>query len=620
MGRMERYAPIGDYAIIGDCRSAALVSKAGSIDWLCLPRFDSASVFAALLDHQRGGRWQVSASGVTSVERRYVEGTNVLETTFRTRTGTLRLTDVMPVADERVKSRELWPEHEIIRRLDVFDGEVEVTVRYEPRLDFARNRTRVVQRSAGAFQSEHGAAVLILRSEIPLRVCDRGCAAVGRAVLPPGTRAFVTLSFTLGEPAVLPALGDRAAEVLDGSIQWWRAWAAQFRYDWEHRDAVLRSALTLKLLTYAPSGAMIGAATTSLPERIGGSRNWDYRYCWLRDASMTLRALIDVGFSVEAEAFLSWMMHATHLTQPRLQILYDVYGGSRLTERTLGHLEGYAGSGPVRVGNDAAGQLQLDVYGEVIDAAYQYVLRGGELDRPTARAIGALGGTVCELWTRPDEGIWEPRNGRRHHTHSKALCWVALDRLVKLAAGGHVHAPEQAFARVRDQIRTAIERDGWSDRAGSYAATFGGEDVDASLLRLALSGYADPTGDRMRRTTDRIVERLGAGDGLLYRYQFEDGLPAGEGAFGICSFWGAETYAMQGRDREALAWFDTLIEHANDVGLLAEEIDPATGALLGNFPQAFTHVGLINTALTLAERAGYPQWRQTAEPIGDARL
>jgi GH15 family glucan-1,4-alpha-glucosidase len=314
------------------------------------------------------------------------------------------------------------------------------------------------------------------------------------------------------------------------------------------------------------------------------------------------------------------MMHATHLTQPRLQILYDVYGGSQLSERTLGHLEGYAGSGPVRVGNDAAGQLQLDVYGEVIDAAYQYVLRGGELDRTTARAISAFGRTVCDLWTQPDEGIWEPRNGRRHRTHSKVLSWVALDRLVKLGEGGHVNARDAAFARVRDEIRAAVERGGWSDRARSYVATFGEDDVDASLLRLALSGYADPAGDRMRLTTGRIVERLGAGDGLLYRYQFEDGLPGGEGAFGICSFWGAETYAVQGRDREARAWFDTLLEYANDVGLLAEEIDPATGALLGNFPQAFTHVGLINTALTLAERAGYPQWRQTAEPIGDARL
>jgi GH15 family glucan-1,4-alpha-glucosidase len=519
----------------------------------------------------------------------------------------------MPVADERTKSRELWPEHEIVRRLEVTDGEVEVAVRYEPRLDFARDRTRVVQRSTTTFQSERGPVVLILRSELPLRVADGECAATGRAVLRAGDRAFVTLSFTYGSPAVLPALGERADGLIEGSIAWWRGWASGCRYDWNYRDRVLRSALTLKLLTYAPSGAIIAALTTSLPEHVGGVRNWDYRYCWLRDAALTLRALMDLGFTTEAEAFLSWTVHATRLTRPRLQILYDVYGGSHLPERTLDHLEGYAGSRPVRVGNDAAGQLQLDVYGEVIDAAYQFIVRGGRLDAATRRAVAELGRTVCDSWMLPDEGIWEPRSGRRHHTHSKVLCWVALDRLVKLDAAGHLRARDRNYARVRDEIRDTVEREGWSDALGSYVAAFGTADLDASLLRLALSGYADPAGERMRGTAARIVERLGAGNGLLYRYFSDDGLPGGEGAFGICSFWGAESLALEGRQQEAIRWFETLLRYANDVGLFSEEIDPASGALLGNFPQAFTHVGAINAALTLAAKAGHPPWYAGAQ-------
>jgi GH15 family glucan-1,4-alpha-glucosidase len=610
------YAAIADYAAIGDCRSAALVSAGGSIDWLCLPRFDSASVFAAVLDHRHGGSFQIAPADVVSLSRRYVDGTNVLETTFRTASGQLRLTDLMPVADERVKSRELWPEHEVLRRLDVLDGEVEVSVRYEPRLDFARQRTSLVQRSDTCFQSEHGPVVLMLRSEVPLRVSDDGSSAGGRVVLRAGARAFLALSFSFGTPAVMPALGERAQEVLDGSIAWWRSWISQCSYDWDYRDAVVRSALALKLLTYAPSGAMIAALTTSLPERMGGVRNWDYRYCWLRDAALTMRALLDVGFTVEAEAFLSWMMHATRLTQPRLQILYDVYGRSDLPERTLDHLEGYAGSRPVRVGNDAAGQLQLDVYGEVIDAANLFVTRGGHLDRETRRTLAKLGTTVGRMWTLPDEGIWEPRSGRRHHTHSKVLCWVALDRLAKLAATGHLDAPSDGYARARDDVRSTIEREAWNESLGSYVAAFGSDDVDASLLRMSLSGYADPGGERMRGTAARIEERLGAGNGLLYRYLTDDGLPAGEGAFGICSFWRAESLALEGRQREAISRFEKLLGYGNDVGLFAEEIDPATGALLGNFPQAFTHVGLINTALTLAEQAGHRQAPPAAGAAG----
>jgi GH15 family glucan-1,4-alpha-glucosidase len=600
------YPPIGDYAIIGDCRSAALVSRGGSIDWLCLPRFDSPSVFAALLDSAKGGRFRIAPTGSPTVDRRYLGRTNVLETTFTTTSGIVRLTDLLPVADEAVKARTLWPEHEVLRCVEVVAGEVEVQVEFEPRLDYARAATRIRHHPHESLLCEHGTAALIVRSEIPLQIAADGRSASGRRVLRARDRAVVGLSFTRGSPAVLPPTGDRAWELVDGSVAWWEDWASQCQYDWSYRNEVIRSALTLKLLTYAPSGAVIAAPTTSLPEEIGGVRNWDYRYCWLRDAALTLRALLDLGYSVEAESFLSWLVHATRLTAPRLQILYDVYGEARIVERSLDHLAGYRSSKPVRIGNDAANQFQLDVYGEVLDAVHQFVVRGGQLDRTTKRVLVNLGRTVCDLWKLPDDGIWEPRRGRRQNTHSKVMCWVALDRLVKLQEEGHVGGPRELFARVRDEIGARVEKEGWSQETGSYVAFFGGNDVDASLLRLGLCDYVDARDRRMVATTERIRERLGV-DGLLYRYLTADGIPGGEGAFGICSFWGVECYARQGRQAEAVAWFESLLAYANDVGLFSEELDPRTRSLLGNFPQAFTHIGLINAALTLAECAGHPQ-------------
>jgi GH15 family glucan-1,4-alpha-glucosidase len=355
-------------------------------------------------------------------------------------------------------------------------------------------------------------------------------------------------------------------------------------------------------MTFAPSGALVAAPTTSLPEWLGGVRNWDYRYCWLRDASFTLRALSALCYDEEAKAFHGWVLHATRLTWPELQVLYDVFGEARLPERELGHLEGYAGSHPVRVGNDAHGQLQLDVYGEVVDVAARFVGVGGRLDRDTGRMLDGLGRTVCKRWREPDEGIWEGRSGRFHHTHSKALCWVALDRLTKMHEAGHLRVSVDLFRANRDAIRAEIEARGYNERIRSYTRTFDGEEMDASLLTLPLYGYVEGTHPRMRSTCARIHEKLARG-GLLYRYEAgtDDGLPPGEGAFGICSFWAVECIARGGNVGVATRAFERLLSYANDVGLFAEEIEPDTGTALGNFPQAFTHIGLINAALTLAE-------------------
>jgi GH15 family glucan-1,4-alpha-glucosidase len=597
------YRPIGDYALVGDSRSAALVSSTGSIDWLCWPQFDSPSIFAALLDARRGGRFTIAPVEPFAATRRYAGDTAVLETTFRTATGVARLTDLMPVASEGQRSGELWPDHELLRRVECLAGAVEIEVLYDPRPDYGRMVPRLTDQQAFGLVCEHRGQVIALRSEIPLATgLDPG--ARGRARLRAGETRTLSVTYDRWLPIVLAPLGGAAADRIARSREWWEDWMRGCRYEGSYADAVRRSAITLKLLTYAPSGAVVAAPTSSLPEDIGGIRNWDYRYCWLRDASLTLRAFDDLGFAMESEAFFSWLLHATRLTWPDLQVLYDVYGEARIPESILDHLEGYAGSAPVRVGNAAVDQLQLDTYGEVIDAAWRYVERGGRLDRTTARTLAGLGDTVVRRWREPDEGIWEPRSGRQHHTHSKAMCWVALDRLVRLCERRHVQARAARFARERDAIREAIEARGYSTRLGSYVSIFDTEALDASLLLLSLMGYADPRSARMRRTVARVRERLGT-NGLLYRYlDEEDGLAGSEATFGICGFWGIEARALQGDLVAARADFEQLLSFGNDVGLFAEEIDAGTGAAIGNFPQAFTHVGLINAAVTIARLQG----------------
>ena len=607
--------PIRDHAIIGDCRAAALVSRRGVIDWLCWPRFDSPSVFGALLD-ERAGHWSVQPAGGFDASHRYIDGTNVVETRFVTSGGVASLIDLMPVASEEEKSRFLVAEHEVLRIVRCDRGEIDIETVMRPRPGYGLERPRLVDAGQLGVRVESDQGLMVLRGELPLEIGDDN-EIVGRAKLRAGDEIHLSLTLASDGPAVLSPLGDWSRAALERTIGWWRRWLSPLRYEGPYRAHVERSALVLKLLVFAPSGAVIAAPTTSLPERVGGDLNWDYRYCWLRDAAFTVCALYGLGFADEATAFVDWLLHSTRLTQPELDVLYDVHGKPPIAERAL-DLSGYRGSRPVRIGNQAVDQLQLDVYGEVIEAVAYFVREGGRLDRETERMLCAFGDYVCHRWQEPDEGIWEPRSGRRHNTHSRVLCWVALDRLLALSERGYLSkAPGERFAKNRELIRREVRERAWNPRLESYAAQLGGEDLDASLLLLSWYGFEDASSPRMRQTYARVRERLGAGQGLLYRYRLPES--PGEGAFGICSFWGAEYLALGGGSvEEARAIFETLCGLANPVGLFAEEIDPATGDPVGNFPQAFTHVGLINAALSLARRLASRKPRESAAAMRPA--
>ena len=593
---------IGDYALLGDCRAAALVSREGCIDWLCWPRFDKSAIFAALLDRQYGGFWRISPVGDCKARRSYLENSNLLTTTFESGTGTATLTDLMPAASDSAKRNRLLPDHELIRVVECATGHMEFQVRFLPRRDYGKSGVVIQQVANLGYRMEAGKGTYWLRSSVPLRIhaAKQGDSISGDVTLRAGQKIFFSFSYAAEAPAVIPPLGLSLESRIDESLHWWQTWTARANYDGPYRAHVLRSVLTLKLLTYAPSGAVIAAPTTSLPERLGGNLNWDYRYCWLRDASLTIRAMLALGYVQEADDFMDWMLHATHLTQPELRILYDVYGEVAGKEKILGYLSGFQGSRPVRVGNDARKQLQLDVYGEVIDAAAQYAYHGRRLDREMQKVLIGFGNYVVKHWQEPDEGIWEPRTGREEHTHSKLLCWTALDRLVALHDRGLLRgAPVETFQRNCEAIRKQIEQRAWNKELNSYVSTLDGDQLDASLLLMSWYGFEKAGSPRMLGTHRAIRQRIGAPNGLLYRYHTEPP----EGAFAICSFWEAEYLALGGGSlEEARTLFERLLTYSNDLGLYGEEIDPSTGCALGNFPQAFTHVGLISAALSMLER------------------
>jgi GH15 family glucan-1,4-alpha-glucosidase len=604
------YRPISDYALIGDSRSAALVSREGSIDWLCWPRFDSRSVFARLLDAERGGFFAIHPAGAFECTRRYLDATNVLETTFTTATGTVTLLDLMPAMTEEDKRRVLLPFRHLLRRVECVEGEVAMEAEYQPRPDYARKHPPLQQRGHDALSCVDGPEVWTLRADVPLQVTDRSTAR-GSFTVSRGEKRYFALAYETHAPAVYACLGEGADDQIARTIAFWKAWSSQLSYDGPYREQVLRSALVLKLLTYAPSGAIVAAPTTSLPEEIGGVRNWDYRYCWLRDASFTVRALYDCGFEQEGNAFVEWLIYATRLTQPRLQILYDVFGESRLPESTLDHLDGYCASRPVRIGNQAHDQFQLDVYGEVLGAIEEYTDRGQELYRDTQRVTSRLAGIIVERWQEPDNGIWEKRSDRRHHVHGKIMAWAALDAAERLVRKGHLRGDAAKWKEVKDEIKREVLDRGFNAKLGAFVSEYDGEELDASVLYASRVGFLDGDDPRLVSTIAAIRYQLGDDD-LIYRYRAEktdDGLPGGEGAFLPCSFWLVEALAIANRYDEAEALFRKLLGRANDVGLLSEEASPG-GALLGNFPQALTHIGLLNAAHCLAKPVT-PRGRKT---------
>src|SRR5215216_1779758 len=586
------YVPIADYAAIGDARTVALVARDGSVDWLCLPDLDSPSVFAAVLDAERGGRFELRPDVPAQAQRRYLPDTNVLETTFTTAGGIVRITDAMALP-----SRELGPTRELIRQVDGIAGEVPMRWSVTPAFGYGAVPPRIGRRGRVPVAIGPRDALAVCSWEAVEAQID-GDAIFGRFDAVEGGSALIALCAAHQEPLVFPRREHVQAR-LEATIAYWRGWAAQRAYDGPWRDAVIRSALALKLLFHAPSGAIAAAASASLPEEIGGERNWDYRFCWVRDSAFTLGALLELGCPGEAEAFFWWLLHASQLTHPRLQVLYRLNGGERAPERTL-ELHGYRGSRPVRVGNGAVAQTQLDIYGDLLQTALVYTQAGGRFDRETGKRLAGTADLVCRIWREPDSGIWEVRRESGHFTHSKMMCWMALDRALRLADAGHLPRDhESTWRRERKAIRDFIETHCWSDRLASYTREAGRDELDASLLLGVLLGYDAGEPGRLATTVEAIRRELGSGP-LLSRYSGADGLRGGEGAFLCCSFWLADALARIGRRDEATALMNELVSLANDVGLFAEEVDPLTREFLGNTPQGLVHLALITAAVSIS--------------------
>jgi GH15 family glucan-1,4-alpha-glucosidase len=586
-------AHIEDYALIGDCHTAALVSRGGSIDWLCLPRFDSPACFAALLGTSEHGRWLLApAADDSSVRRRYRDGTLVLETEFETPDGVVTVIDCMPP-----RSREPVLVRQVVGRRGSVPMRMELVVRF----DYG-SIVPWVQRTPRGLRAIAGPDSLLLDTPVPLH--GENLTTVADFAVAAGQRVpFVLCWHPSYEHA--PAAAN-AEDALRRTEDWWREWSGRCRHEGLYRDAVLRSLITLKALTYAPSGGIVAAATTSLPEQLGGVRNWDYRYCWVRDATFTLYALMGGGYVDEARAFREWLVRAVAGQPSELNIMYGIAGERRLTEFVLDWLPGYEGAKPVRVGNAAHKQFQLDVYGELMDAVYVSRRLGLQPSEEGLRVQRALAGYLETAWKEPDEGIWEVRGPRQHFTHSKVMAWVAFDRLVKLAEHYGLEGPVDRWRQQRAAVHAEVCARGFDARRNTFVQYYGADVVDASLLMIPLVGFLPARDPRVAGTVAAVQSDL-MKDGFVARYPTAtgvDGLPPGEGAFLACSFWLADNLALLGRMDEARAQFERLLALQNDVGLLSEEYDPAARRLVGNFPQAFSHVGLVNTASNLTHAGG----------------
>jgi GH15 family glucan-1,4-alpha-glucosidase len=584
---------IEDYALIGDCQTAALVGRDGSIDWLCWPRFDSGACFAALLGRPEHGRWKIApVASATNVRRSYRRDTLILETEFETAEGACTLIDFMPVREQ---------ESDLVRMVVGRRGRVTMELELILRFDYGASVPWVTRLPEGdGIRAVVGPDMAVLHSPVPIR--GRGFTSVARFEVVAGQKLPFVLTYCPSH-LQLPRKID-AEGTLAHTEAFWTKWCARCTVGGEWAQAVRRSLITLKALTYAPTGGLVAAPTTSLPEQLGGVRNWDYRYCWVRDATLTLLALMGAGYYDEASAWREWLVRAVAGAPSQMQIMYGIAGERRLPEWKIDWLPGYEGAAPVRIGNAAAAQLQLDVYGEVMDVLHQGRKVGLATNQPAWELQRALLDHLEKVWQEKDEGMWEVRGPRRHFTYSKVMCWVAFDRAVKAVEQFGRSGPVERWRELRGRIHDDVCRHGWRASLGSFVQSYGSGALDASLLLIPNTGFLPSSDPRVKGTIEAIQRNLTA-EGFVQRYRTRrslEGLPPGEGVFLACSFWLVDALCMQGRRDEARVLFERLLALRNDVGLLAEEFDPASGRHLGNFPQAFSHIALVNSAMNLSER------------------
>ncbi len=592
--RSDGYLPIAGYGLVGDCRSVALIGVDGSVDWCCLPRFDSPSLFSRLLDANRGGCWTLAPVEPFRSWQRYAEKTNILQTIVETEHGRTEITDFMPVTERTVREHARPQDQpRLIRVVTGLAGRVRFRQVVDLRPDYAR-QANPLQADEGRLHGDAAGHHFHVSGTIPLRGGDQEFDV--------GTGETVAFGLTVNETSRCgPGLGgveDVRARLRETRRFWW-TWANQCNYQGPYQDHVTRSTLVLKLMTYAPTGALVAAPTTSLPEWFGGPRNWDYRFTWLRDSSFTLYTLFELGFHDEAHDFMDWLARLT--LDGKVQNFYTLDGGTSPPEQELGHLEGYRGSRPVRIGNDAASQLQLDVYGELLDCAYLYANRDGQISPELWRELAHLADLAAQRWTEHDASIWEVRGENQDFTYSKVMCWVALDRAIKIARRRRLPADVGRWEHARDAVRDAVISRGWSERLGGFAQAFDGDTLDAAVLRLAQVGFLSRGDERLRKTIAAVDRGLSQGP-MVRRYDVErtrDGLAGGDGLFVMCAFWMVDGLAHVGRLEEAEQRFERLLSFSSPLGLLAEEVDPGTGELLGNHPQAFSHLALVAAAINI---------------------
>jgi GH15 family glucan-1,4-alpha-glucosidase len=604
------YRPIADYGVIGDMHTAVLISSNGSIDWGCLPYFDSPAMFLRLLDYRKGGYCSIEVAACKTTSRRYLGSTNILETTFAAAGGRLTLTDFMPVQKREgpdPAGRDVSTNHRVVRLLRCVEGTVDVQLMIKPTFNFASETAKV--RSGGDGTAVFEGRDTLLQVECPGLTLQNDGQAVAKIRMRSGQRACLVLSYGAPGAAVRPWTLDDTFKALQKTEQYWLEWSQAFQFEGAYRDEVLRSSLLLKLLTFEPTGAIVAAPTSSLPEALPGQRNWDYRFSWLRDSQFVITALMHRGYFGEAHDFFHFLKDASKSPVEDLQILYGIRGERIQTEELVDNLDGYRGSKPVRIGNAAGAQKQLDVYGELLNCIYAYSNIAVEAERkPHAEElwpmVSPLADYVVGHWREPDNGIWESRGGLRHFVHSKAMCWVALDRAIELAAIVGAPGDVSEWRSGRDAIRDSVLTEGFNREAGAFVQSYGSRMLDASVLRLPIHGLIEASDPRMLSTIRRIERQL-MKDGLVYRYvDIGDHIPGDEATFTTCTFWLVNNYVLLDRLQEAKELFEHVLSFKNDLGLFAEEIEPVSREQLGNFPQALTHVGLISSA------GGMARWRK----------